>query len=410
MTQPTNGSAEATQARLRETIRLLGNLLGETIVEQEGADIFALEEELRTLTKAQRQGDGAAGTRIAGLTEDLVQDFDRTRAMLKAFTTYFLLINLAEEQQRVRVLRQRSQRAQQEGVVYRETIAEAVAKLVDEGLTAADMRRLLDEMYILPVFTAHPTEATRRTILLKLRAIAAMLYELDIHDLLPTEETELLEKIREIIVALWQSHETRDRRPTVLDEVRHGLYFIETTVFDLIPRIYEELENALAVNYPDQTFELPAFLQYGTWMGGDRDGNPYVTLKVTEDTLREQKSRILELYAKSVEGLYEHLSVSSTHVGFSQAFWTGLAADLAPAPQDELEVSGALRSGALSPKADPDLPAADGHGERDGAAVDRQGAQRPGLWPCQRVHRRSGPDPQELDGQQGRTAGPRAAG
>ncbi len=331
-------SAEATQAQLRETIRLLGNLLGETIVEQEGAEVFALEEELRALTKAQRQGDAGAGERIQALTGELVQDFERTRAVLKAFTTYFLLINLAEEQQRVRVLRKRSQSAQEQGVPYRETIAEAVARLADEGLTADDIRRLLAELYILPVFTAHPTEATRRTILLKLRAIAAMLYELDLHDLLPVEETELLDSIREIVVTLWQSDETRDRRPTVLDEVRHGLYFIETTLFDLIPRIYQEVDAALARYFPGERFDLPVFLQYGTWMGGDRDGNPYVTLQVTEDTLREQKGRILKLYAQAVEGLYEHLSVAKTHVGFSQPFMDSLARDLAGVPGDEVDV------------------------------------------------------------------------
>lgn len=338
MSEQTTAAVEATQARLRETIRLLGNLLGETIVEQEGPDLFALEEELRALTKAQRQGDAGAGARIAAMTGGVVEDFERTRAVLKAFTTYFLLINLAEEQQRVRVLRQRSQIAQEQGAPYRETIAEAVARLAEEGLDAHDMRRLLAELYILPVFTAHPTEATRRTILLKLRAIAAMLYELDLHDLLPGEEAELLTRIREIVVALWQSDETRDRRPTVLDEVRHGLYYFETTLFDLVPRIYQEVEAALARYFPGERFDVPAFLQYGTWMGGDRDGNPYVTLQVTEDTLREQKGRILKLYAQAVEGLYEHLSVGKTHVGFSQPFLDSLAGDLAAAPQEEWEV------------------------------------------------------------------------
>ena len=93
-------------------------------------------------------------------------------------------------------------------------------------------------------------------------------------------------------MTLWQTDETRERRPTVLDEVRHGLYFFETTLFDLVPRIYQELEAALARYFPGETFDLPVFLRYGSWMGGDRDGNPYVTLEVTEATLREQKGRI----------------------------------------------------------------------------------------------------------------------
>ncbi len=152
-----------------------------------------------------------------------------------------------------------------------------------------------------------------------------MLYDLDLHDLLPVEETELLDSIREIVVTLWQSDETRDRRPTVLDEVRHGLYFFETTLFDLVPRIYRELEPALARYYPRrESFDaIPFFLQYGTWMGGDRDGNPYVTLTVTEDTLREQKGRIVKLYAQAVEGLYEHLSPWPKPAwAFPSPFWT----------------------------------------------------------------------------------------
>ncbi len=120
--------------------------------------------------------------------------------------------------------------------------------------------------------------------------------------------------------------------------MRHGLYYFETTLFELVPRIYAELESALARYYPGEAFDVPVFLQYGTWMGGDRDGNPYVTLTVTEDTLREQKGRIVKLYAQAVEGLYEHLSVGKSHVGFSQPFLDSLAADLSAAPQDESEV------------------------------------------------------------------------
>lgn len=331
-------SPDDPQQRLRSTIRTLGNLLGETIIEQEGQALFDLEEEMRALTKAQRQGDTSAEGRIVRLTEDLVADMSRTQAVLKAFTTYFQLINLAEEQQRVRVLRQRARDAQLQGTPMKETIAEAVRRLKAEGLSAADIHQQLQDLLIMPVFTAHPTEAKRRTILLKLRAIASLLSELDLRQLLPDEETALIGRIREIIVALWQSDETRDRRPTVMDEVRQGLYFFEQTLFDLVPVIYQELEKALAESYPDETFDVPVFLRYGSWMGGDRDGNPFVTLEVTEEALREQKSRVLKLYTQAVERLYGHLSVAHTRRSFSIEFLQSLRADFQMVPEEEMEV------------------------------------------------------------------------
>lgn len=329
---------EPSDARLRQTIRTLGNLLGETIIEQEGQTVFDLEEELRALTKAQRGGDPEAGARLLDLTRRLVEDADRTEAVLKAFTTYFQLINLAEEQQRVRVLRDRTQRAQVENRPMRETIAAAVQALKADGMQAYEMREMLNDLLIMPVFTAHPTEAKRRTILLKLRQLARHLHDWDYQVLLPSEEKALFDAIREILVALWQSDENRERRPTVLDEVRQGLYFFETTLFELVPQIYRELSRALEEAWPTESFALPPFLRYGSWMGGDRDGNPFVTLEVTEAALRQQKEQVLKLYAQAVENLYGHLSVAKSRMGFSQSFLDSLAEDMKLVPPDEMDV------------------------------------------------------------------------
>ncbi|MCY3900287.1 MAG: phosphoenolpyruvate carboxylase [Caldilineaceae bacterium] len=333
-----------TSRRLRWTVRQLGNLLGETIVEQEGQPIFDLVEDLRALTRAQRQGDRGAGAKIERLTADLVSDLDSTLGVLKAFTTYFQLVNLAEEQQRVRVIRQRSAEAEENDRHMPETIAAAVARLRKGGTPPSDMQRLLDEMLIKPVFTAHPTEAKRRTILLKLLDLTRLLRELDAHVLLPSERDENWKQIREIVVSLWQSDVNRDRRPDVLDEVREGLYFFDTTLFDLLPDIYGELSHALEVGFPDIRFNesaedasgsLPTFLRYGSWIGGDRDGNPFVTQDVTEDALRQQKEQALELYRRTVVGMYGHLSVANTRGAFSQAFLDSLARDVERAPPGE---------------------------------------------------------------------------
>jgi phosphoenolpyruvate carboxylase len=338
MTTSSSQPSEGSQDRLRQTIRMLGNLLGETIIEQEGRAIYDLEEEIRALSKAQRSGDEEAGATIVAKTQELVQNLDQTRAVLKAFTSYFQLVNLAEEQQRVRVLRERAGQAQREGKPMRETIAAAIKSLRDEGCTAEEVRDLLEDLFIMPVFTAHPTEAKRRTMLLKLKAMAQHLFDLDVRHLLPEEEAEINERIREIIVALWQTDETRDRRPTVLDEVRQGLYYFENSLFDLVPRIYQEMEKALRDYYPDERINIPVFLRYGSWMGGDRDGNPFVTLEMTEATLREQKSTVLKLYTQAVENLYGHLSVARTRMTFSQEFQESLRRDFDLVPPEELDV------------------------------------------------------------------------
>ena len=329
-------------SRLRWTVRQLGNVLGETIVEQEGQAIFDLVEELRRLTRAQRQGDRSAGTQIERLTAELVEDLDATLGVLKAFTSYFQLVNLAEEQQRVRVVRQRAARAEENGPPMPETIQAAVSRLRTAGTPGQEMRSLLEEMLIKPVFTAHPTEAKRRTILLKLLDLSRLLRELDDHVLLPSEKTRTWEQIREIVVSLWQSDVNRERRPDVLDEVREGLYFFDTTLFDLLPEIYDELQRALLKEYPDEgggpadtAVSLPTFLRYGSWIGGDRDGNPFVTQDVTEGALRQQKQQALELYRRTVVGMYGHLSVARTRGGFSQAFLDSLAHDIEHAPLGE---------------------------------------------------------------------------
>jgi len=328
------------QDRLRSTIRFLGNLLGETIIEQEGQALFDLEEEIRNLAKEWRaEGDlQLFQDRIDRLLQDLIGEPEKMLAVLKAFTTYFQLVNLAEEQQRVHVLRDRERQAHEQKIPMDETIAHAIQRLHQEGLSAEEIQAFLQELFIMPVFTAHPTESKRRTILLKLKQIANALYALNYQTLLPAEEEAIVESIQENIVLLWQSDESRDRRPTVLDEVREGLFYFEATLFQLVPRIYADLERALAEFYPDTTFELPIFLRYGSWIGGDRDGNPYVTLDVTEEAIREQKETILKLYNIEVDALYQNLSSAQTRVGISEALRKSIEKDLTLVPADEMGV------------------------------------------------------------------------
>ena len=326
------------QDQLRATIRFLGNLLGEAIIEQEGRAIYDREEEIRALAKEWRSGDARVREQIVTITSALIEEPEEALAVLKAFTTYFQLVNLAEEQQRVRIIRERRRAAEESGVPMAETITQAVRRLHSEGLSAAEVRTLLDDLLIMPVITAHPTEAKRRTILAKLNSIAAALDELQRTSRLPSERDEIIEKIRAEIVVLWQSDETRDRRPTVLDEVRNALYFYETTLFRLIPRIYGELERALAESFPGEEFAIGPVLRYGSWVGGDRDGNPNVTVDVTEETIREQKEAILRWYNVLVDEVYNFLSPATTRVGFSPALTESITQDFKLVPESEHEV------------------------------------------------------------------------
>ena len=208
---------------------------------------------MRFLTRAQRQGDAGAGARIEACCAELVSDLDGTLGVLKAFTTYFQLVNLAEEQQRVRVVRQRTARAEEEGLPMPETIAAAIERLRGGGTGRDEIDQLLQEMLIQPVFTAHPTEAKRRTILLKLLDLSTLLHDLEFRVLLSSERETIWEQVREIVVSLWQSDVNRERRPDVLDEVREGLYFFDTTLFDLLPEIYAELKKELEAAFPGET-------------------------------------------------------------------------------------------------------------------------------------------------------------
>ena len=213
---------------------------------QSGRELFELEEEIRTASKAWRAGDDDSRKKLLEMIPQLVGDLTMTENIVKAFSTYFQLVNLVEEYERVRILRKRYNQAFCSDVPMDESIAEAIATLVNEGITPDQMQQILDRLYIMPVFTAHPTESRRRTIRQILRHISENLESLQSSSTMEFEEDEFVRRIESNLVLLWQSDETRKLRPTVMDEVRNtGLYFFEQTLFDVVPKIYEELESAL---------------------------------------------------------------------------------------------------------------------------------------------------------------------
>jgi phosphoenolpyruvate carboxylase len=316
--------------RLSEQVHLLGDLLGETIVEQEGRPLFDLVEEVRGLAKAHRAGDEGAGERLLRRVEAL--PLAESRGVVKAFATYFKLVNAAEEQERVRVLRRREREAHAAGSSATETIGAAVVELRESGVTAEEMQSLLDRLLIMPVFTAHPTEAKRRTILTKLARIADVLRRLDLGSPSPEEERAAHEVLREELVSLWQTEETRAYKPDVMDEVRNGLYYFETTLHDLAPEIVASLERAVAAHYPGLRVPL-TFLRFGSWIGGDRDGNPFVSAAVTEEALRAHHDLALRLLRRGIERLHGHLSTTERR-GVSAELEESLKSDAALFPDD----------------------------------------------------------------------------
>lgn len=311
---------ETRESALRDNIRMLVGMISNLLREQAGEEMLEAVEQIRMLAKARRTGDGLAGERLYSLIDDLIDDLPKMVTVLKAFTLYFQLINIAEEQQRVRVLRQRTRLAHQQGAPVRENIAFAIHWLYQQGFQQIELEFLMSALSITPVFTAHPTEANRRTVLFKHKAISDILNELDRVDFSPDERRDRIHLVSENVLSLWQTDENREQKPTVMDEVRHGLYYLSSTVFDLVPHVYEELERQIKRYYPSFEGPIPIFFRYGSWIGGDRDGNPFVTVDVTRQTLQAQQLRLFELYLEEVRTLFAHLSMSIHHAEFTAEF------------------------------------------------------------------------------------------
>ena len=320
---------------LSRDVSTLGRLLGDVLREQEGEAGFALVEDYRARTKALRRREpfpadfGDAGRRLLERTDRLT--LAQARLLVRAFTSYFHLVNMAEERHRLRVLRRREIAAH--GAPRVESITEALGDAARAGVGAGRVRDLLARCAVEPVFTAHPTEARRRTVLRKLRRLASLVEALDDPRRPPPEVADLHDRIREEISGLWLTEEVRHHAPTVLDEVRNGLFYFEEALWDVVPRLYRETEAALGAAYPGETIAVPPFLRFGSWMGGDRDGNPHVTARVTEATLRMQKETALALYERELEDLQRRLSMRVETAALEPSLAASLEADARAMPE-----------------------------------------------------------------------------
>ena len=294
---------------LSAAIHLLGDILGEVLSELESPQLFAIEERIRAAAKERRAGSLEAARQLE--TEVEAMDANAARVVSSAFTTYFDLVNLAEEYQRVQQLRERESKFYPEPL--KESVGDAIAFLKKEGVTSEQLRALLDQLAIELVLTAHPTEARRRTTISKVQRVARLLDEVSSGRFTPRERDNTRAAIHAEISSLWLTDRDRTVQPAVTDEVRTGLYFVDNVFWDALPAIYEDLERALSIHYPDVPASSP-WLRLASWMGGDRDGNPNVTHVVTAETLRLHRGLAVEKHRRAFQELSRHLSVSSERV------------------------------------------------------------------------------------------------
>ncbi|MDP9270994.1 MAG: phosphoenolpyruvate carboxylase [Chloroflexota bacterium] len=301
----TVGSARARDP-LRHDVQLLGALLGGVIWEQAGEAAYERVEELRRVSIGRRR---ARPRQVPGgdplATQPGARDDPETLA--RAFTLFLLLTNLAEEKQRVRVLARRAR----SGRPLDESAEAAARALRSARLPAGELDALIDRLEILPVLTAHPTEARRRTVLTAQRRLARLVDRLDDPRLTATEDAEIRAALREELTVLWQTAVVRDTPPTPLDEVRSAMAIFDETLFTAVPKLYRALERGLHPGDREHPTRIRAFLRLGSWIGGDRDGHPSVTAAVTIQAARIQSDHLLRAYEAVAHRLLSTLSMSA---------------------------------------------------------------------------------------------------
>ena len=301
---------------LRDDVRTLGAMVGELICEQNGQELFDLVEAARLRAIRRREGNEHPDEKLAQLVENL--DIDVALQLIRSFSTYFQMVNTAEKVHRIRRRRDylRDVEHDQPG-----GLEDTLLKLKASGMTADALQELLDSMLIEPVFTAHPTEPTRRTMLRKEQEIVRHLVDLLNPTMTPQETNSALQNIRLLATTGWQTSEHPSEQMTVADELEHVLFFITDVLYRAVPPFFEDLRVAVERIYGEEggRVELPNLLRFSSWVGGDMDGNPNVNAKTIRATLARQRSLILDLYFNECGAISAKLSQSNDRAVFSQA-------------------------------------------------------------------------------------------
>jgi phosphoenolpyruvate carboxylase len=295
--------------QLRARVKLFGNLLGNVLLSQAGAKVYDSVEKLRKgFISLHDKDNPKKRARMMSIIDSL--DPETLSMVVRAFSTYFSLVNIAEEasqhQQRRRQLRKINEQP-----LWRGSFDSVLSDFTDMDMTAEQLQALFDRLAYIPVITAHPTEAKRRSILYALRRI--FLTNEKLHDtrLGKHQRDEVIEELETQIQILWRTDEVRESRPQVRDEIKNGLYYFKESLFKAVPVIYSNLEQRTHEHFPDAQIHVPSFLQFGSWIGGDRDGNPNVKPETTQLAIRLQSEAVLEEYVRRLTELFKRLTHSN---------------------------------------------------------------------------------------------------
>jgi len=323
-----NTSHPANDKDLRARVKLFGRLLGEVLHAQIGGKVYKAVETLRRgFVALHQQDDPKRRARLMRLIDKL--DPEMLTHVVRAFSVFFSLVNTAEELYHHRV-RRRWVRAG--GPLWRGSFDETLRWFYAQGVPAEDVQKLLDRLMYMPVFTAHPTEARRRTLMQCLRRLFLLGERLNDPRLSREETAEINAQLASEIQILWKTDEVRPKRPEVRTEIRNGLYYFRESLFKAVPDTYRFIEKAARRTYglgPDgrPLLSVPSFLRFGSWIGGDRDGNPFVKPETTELAVRLQAETILEEYIARVVALSKILTFSSRLAQPSESLRASLRRD-----------------------------------------------------------------------------------
>ncbi|MDQ0972935.1 phosphoenolpyruvate carboxylase [Neobacillus niacini] len=299
---------------LRRDVKLLGQILGEILVSHGGTELFDKVEKIRLMCKTLRTHfDNEIYSELKDEIANLKSPM--RKQVIRAFSMYFHLINIAEQNHRIR--RRRQYQLEDDSIVQPDSIESAILSLKENNINEDMIQEVLNKLSLELVITAHPTEAAKRSILEIQQRIAVILKKLDYPLLTKRERSKLEESLFNEVTILWQTDELRHNKPTVLDEVRNGLYYFDQTLFEVLPEIHREVEICLEKNYSAKQWDVPNFLRFGSWIGGDRDGNPNVTPEITWETLHKQRKLVLKKYKKVLVDLMKRYSHSTSRVEVS---------------------------------------------------------------------------------------------
>jgi phosphoenolpyruvate carboxylase len=298
---------------LQRDVKFLGDILDEVLLHEGGQALVNKVENIRSIAKSLR--DEHNPSVYAQLKEEMTNLQPPLRQnVIRSFSIYLQLVNIAEQTHRIR--RRREYQHQSGELLQPGSLEDGVASLIENNISTDIVENALQTLSLELIITAHPTEATRRTVLQIHQRIANLLQQLD-QPCTKREKEDLEESLFNEITVLWQTDELRDHKLTVMNEVKNGLYYFDETLFDVLPQVHQDLEDLLVEKY-GQNWDVPTFLRFGSWIGGDRDGNPNVTAAMTWKTLEQQRELALQKYKAALQVLMKRLSHSTKRIQVSE--------------------------------------------------------------------------------------------